>query len=48
MKKMAVWKYYGCFQKPAKEVGYTKIQEFINKIRQVKIIAVDIFFCEEN
>jgi len=25
----------------------TKIQEFINKTRQVKIIAVNVFSCEE-
>jgi len=30
MKKMAVRKYYGNFRNPRREVGYTKIQEFIN------------------
>jgi len=40
---MAVRKYYGHFWKPTREVGNTKIQEFINR----KIIAVNIIFCEE-
>jgi len=35
------------FLKPTREVGYTKIQECINRIQQVKIISVNIFFCEE-
>jgi len=47
MKKMAVRKYYGHFWKPTREVSYTKTQEFINRTRQVKIIAVNIIFCEE-
>jgi len=29
-------------------VGYTKIQEFINRTRQVKIIVVNIFFVKKN
>ena len=35
------------FLKPTREVGYTEIQEFINRTRQVKSIAVTIFLCEE-
>jgi len=48
MKKMAVRKNYGHFQKPTREVGYTKLQEFINRTRQVKIIVVNIFFVKTN
>jgi len=29
------------------EVGCTKSQEFINRIQQVKSIAVNIYFCEK-
>jgi len=47
MKKMAVRKYYGHFQKPTRDIGNTNIQEFINRTRQVKIIAVNIFLCCE-
>jgi len=47
MKKMAVRKYYGHFLNPSREVGYTKNQEFINRTRQAKIIAVITPFCEE-
>jgi len=32
------------FLKPIREVGYTKIQEFINRTRQVKIVTVNISF----
>jgi len=35
------------FLEPRREVGHTKIQEFINITRQVKIIAVNISFCAE-
>jgi len=42
MKKMAVRKYYGHCYKPTREVGCTKIQEFIKRIWQVKIIAMNI------
>jgi len=48
MKKMAVRKYYGHCSKPTREVGYTKMQKFINRTRQAKIIAVDIFFVKKN
>jgi len=37
----------GHFQKPTREVGYTKIQEFSHRTRQVQIIVVNISFCEE-
>ena len=46
--EMAVRKYYGHCQTPTREVGYTRILEFINRIRQVKIIAINIFFVKKN
>jgi len=48
MKKMAVRKYYGHFQKPTSGIGYTKIQEFINRTAQVNIVAMNIFFVKKN
>jgi len=47
MKKVPVRNYTDHFSKPTKEVGYTKVQEFINRTRQEKTIAVNKFFCEE-
>ena len=43
MNKMAVRNYNGPFQKPTREVSYTKIQEFINRNRHVKTIVVNIY-----
>jgi len=34
--------------KPTSEVSYTKIQEFINRTRQVEIVAVNLFFAQKN
>jgi len=48
MNKMAVRKYCGHFHKPTSGVGYTKIQEFINRTAQVKIVAMNIFFVKKN
>ena len=45
---MTVRNYHGHFQKPTREVGYTKIQEFINRTWQVKTVAVNIFFVKKN
>ena len=46
--KMAVRNFNCYFQKIAKEVANTKIQEFINRTRQVKTTAVNIFFVKKN
>ena len=35
------------FRNQQGKIRYTKIQEFINRTRQVKIIDVNTFFCEE-
>jgi len=48
MNKMAVRKYCGHFHKPTSGVGYTKIQEFINRTAQVKTVAMNIFFVKKN
>jgi len=45
---MAVRNFNGRFEKTAREVGNTKIQEFINRTRQVKTTAVNIFFVKKN
>ena len=45
---MAARNFNGHYQKTAREVGNTKIQEFINRTRQVKTTAVNIFFLKKN
>ena len=45
---MAVRNFNCYFQKIAKEVANTKTQEFINRTRQVKTTAVNIFFVKKN
>ena len=47
MKTMSVKKYYRHLLKPTRELGYVKIQVFVNKTGQEKIIAMNICFCEE-
>ena len=45
---MAVRNFNCYFQKAARQVANTKIQEFINRTRQVKATAVNIFFVKKN